>query len=152
MHLPDAEFLLRDVLAAARDTVARCERALSLLAEFRERAPRQPTAGTRPDATLMCSPVLLDPYSNGYASHPSEGGGTADLDAGRLSPREAEILHWIAAGLSNRQIADRLFLSPRTVERHIANIYLKIDVHTKADAVVWARCHWVSMRSTRQER
>jgi DNA-binding NarL/FixJ family response regulator len=56
----------------------------------------------------------------------------------QLSPREREVLDLIADGRSNRQIAEALFLSPRTVERHIANIYLKIDVHTKAEATAWA--------------
>jgi DNA-binding NarL/FixJ family response regulator len=56
-----------------------------------------------------------------------------------LSPRELEVLRLIAAGKSNREIAEDLFLSPRTVERHIANIYLKIDVHTKAEATAYAR-------------
>jgi DNA-binding NarL/FixJ family response regulator len=58
---------------------------------------------------------------------------------GQLSPREREVLDLIADGRSNRQIAEDLFLSPRTIERHIANIYLKIDVHTKAEATAWAR-------------
>ena len=40
--------------------------------------------------------------------------------------------------MSNRAIADALFLSPRTIERHIANIYLKIDVHSKAEAMAFA--------------
>lgn len=59
--------------------------------------------------------------------------------AGILTPRETEILRLIAAGLSNRQITDRLFISPRTVERHIANIYLKLDVHSKAEAMAHVR-------------
>lgn len=56
-----------------------------------------------------------------------------------LSPRELEVLRLIAAGHSNREIAEALFLSPRTVERHIANIYLKIDVHSKAEATAYAK-------------
>jgi DNA-binding CsgD family transcriptional regulator len=48
-------------------------------------------------------------------------------------------LRLIAEGHSNREIAEALFLSPRTVERHIANIYIKIDVHTKAEATAYAR-------------
>jgi DNA-binding NarL/FixJ family response regulator len=53
--------------------------------------------------------------------------------------REAQILQYIAAGKSNRAIADALFLSPRTVERHIANLYLKLDVQSKAEATAAAR-------------
>ncbi|MGA7671504.1 MAG: LuxR family transcriptional regulator [Nitrolancea sp.] len=48
------------------------------------------------------------------------------------------MLRHVAVGKSNRQIADALFLSPRTVERHIANIYLKIDAHSKSEATAFA--------------
>lgn len=43
-----------------------------------------------------------------------------------LTPRETEILRLVAEGLSNTAIAERLVLSPRTVERHVSNIYLKV--------------------------
>jgi DNA-binding CsgD family transcriptional regulator len=55
-----------------------------------------------------------------------------------LTLREVEVLRLIAAGLSNREIAARLFLSVRTAERHIANIYKKIGAHSKADATAFA--------------
>lgn len=48
-----------------------------------------------------------------------------------LTDREVEVLRLITAGQSNREIADSLVLSVRTVERHIANIYAKIGTHTK---------------------
>ena len=60
---------------------------------------------------------------------------------GGLSPREAEILRLLALGGSNHQIARALGLSPRTVQRHIANIYLKIGAHNKADAAAYALRH-----------
>ena len=58
-----------------------------------------------------------------------------------LTVREAEILRLIATGRSDQQIADALFLSPRTVERHIANIYLKIHAHSRAEASAYAHKH-----------
>ena len=58
-----------------------------------------------------------------------------------LSRRELEVLHLLTAGQSNRQIAETLFLSLRTVERHIANLYLKLDVHSRADAIAFAVRH-----------
>jgi pimeloyl-ACP methyl ester carboxylesterase/DNA-binding CsgD family transcriptional regulator len=49
-----------------------------------------------------------------------------------LSEREHEVLDLVAAGMSNEQIADRLFLSTRTVERHLSNIYAKLRLSGKA--------------------
>ena len=43
-----------------------------------------------------------------------------------LSPREIEVLQLLASGRNNREIAETLFLSVRTVERHITNLYAKI--------------------------
>ena len=58
-----------------------------------------------------------------------------------LTSRELEILREIVAGKSNKEIAADLFLSARTVERHIANLYLKINVHNKAEATAYALRH-----------
>ncbi len=55
-----------------------------------------------------------------------------------LSEREFEVLGLIAAGSSNREIAEQLVLSVRTVERHITNIYAKIGARGKADATAFA--------------
>jgi DNA-binding NarL/FixJ family response regulator len=55
----------------------------------------------------------------------------------RLTRREQEVLHLIAAGASNNVIARELVLSVRTVERHITNIYTKIGARSRADAVAY---------------
>lgn len=57
---------------------------------------------------------------------------------GGLTAREAEILQLVAAGRTSREIGDDLFLSVRTVERHIANVYTKIGAHGRAEATVFA--------------
>ena len=49
-----------------------------------------------------------------------------------LSVREREVMQLVAEGLSNEQIAERLFLSVRTVERHLSNVYVKLRVSGKA--------------------
>ena len=52
---------------------------------------------------------------------------------GTLSDREREVLGLMAEGLSNRGIAERLYLGERTVEGHVANILNKLDIHTDVD-------------------
>ena len=56
-----------------------------------------------------------------------------------LSDRELEVLQHLAAGLTNREIAERLYLSPNTVKVHTRNIYGKLDVHSRTQAVARAR-------------
>jgi DNA-binding CsgD family transcriptional regulator len=58
-----------------------------------------------------------------------------------LTAREVEVLRLIATGTSNREIADQLGLSLRTVERHISNIYIKIDATSKSSATAFAYRH-----------
>ena len=58
-----------------------------------------------------------------------------------LTVREVEVLRLVASGLSNREIAAELVLSTRTVERHITNIYRKIDARGRADATSYALGH-----------
>jgi DNA-binding NarL/FixJ family response regulator len=57
---------------------------------------------------------------------------------GGLTEREVEILSLLAQGSSNAEIAAALTISARTVERHIANIYLKIGAHNRAKATGFA--------------
>lgn len=56
-----------------------------------------------------------------------------------LSARETEILEQLAAGKSRKRIADELFIDQETVKTHLKNIYFKLDVHSKADAIEVAR-------------
>ena len=52
-----------------------------------------------------------------------------------LSKREAEILLLMHEGLSNQQIADKLFISENTIKKHISNIFLKLQVQRRTEAV-----------------
>jgi DNA-binding NarL/FixJ family response regulator len=58
-----------------------------------------------------------------------------------LTPRELEVLCLVAAGRTNRQIADVLVLSARTVDRHVSNIFAKLGVSSRAAATAFAYEH-----------
>jgi len=52
-----------------------------------------------------------------------------------LSPREGEVLSWFQQGMTDKEIALALDVSPRTVQKHLQCIYLYFDVHTRAEAI-----------------
>jgi DNA-binding NarL/FixJ family response regulator len=64
--------------------------------------------------------------------------GTAHPMAPTLTERETEILRLVAKGLTYPQIADRLVLSPRTVQNHVQNTLIKLQLHNKAQLVRYA--------------
>ena len=67
---------------------------------------------------------------------PSEGS-----TAGGLTGREVEVLELIAAGKTNRQIAETLFISEKTVARHVSNIFTKLAVSSRSAATAYAYQH-----------
>ena len=60
---------------------------------------------------------------------------------GSLSEREAQVLRLLAAGRTNRAIADELFISEKTVARHVSNIFDKLGVSSRTGATAWAFQH-----------
>ena len=58
-----------------------------------------------------------------------------------LSPRERDVLRLVASGHTNKAIAARLFVSERTIDRHVSNILTKLDVPSRAAATAWAYQH-----------
>ena len=75
------------------------------------------------------------PADNQNPHHPLESNQTL---AEPLTNREIEILLTLAKGLSNHAIADKLFISPETVKRHLYNIYQKLEVKNRQQATVKA--------------
>lgn len=67
--------------------------------------------------------------------------GTEDAVFAALSPREREVLALLSDGYGNADIAERLSISEKTVRNHITNVYDKLGVWTRAQAVVFARDH-----------
>ncbi len=56
-----------------------------------------------------------------------------------LSPREREIAHLVALGLTNREIAERLVVSTRTVENHLYRMFVKLDITDRDDLATLIR-------------
>jgi DNA-binding NarL/FixJ family response regulator len=93
-------------------------------------AVREVLAGRR-----YLSPPLSERAIESYM----EKAQTAELDPYEtLTTREREILHLAAQGYSATEMATRLFLSPRTVETHRANLMRKLDLHTQTDMIRYA--------------
>ena len=63
----------------------------------------------------------------------------AELNRLRLSTRELEVLQLIADGLSNQQIAERLFVSLNTIKTHTSNLFLKMEVERRTQAIEKAK-------------
>lgn len=72
-------------------------------------------------------------------THKAAAGLPASYLVDPLSERELEILKLVAAGLSNQQIGRKLFIATSTVKRHINNIYAKLNVHSRMQAVTKGR-------------
>ncbi len=92
-------------------------------------AIRDVNAGGAPMTPVIATKVLRMFKSN--------LSGTSDVSA-QLSTREREILKYLVEGMSYKMIADRCFISVETVNGHIKNIYKKLEVHSKSEAVVKA--------------
>jgi DNA-binding NarL/FixJ family response regulator len=78
--------------------------------------------------------VLLQPEVAGaLLAEDDHGGGTGR--GGTLTEREREVLGLIAAGSTNREIAEQLYLSPHTVKEHTSALYRKLEARNRAEAV-----------------
>lgn len=78
--------------------------------------------------------ILLELLS--YLSNQKAESEYAELED--LSPREQEVLSYLARGLSDRDIAQELFISVRTVQTHLSRIYTKLGVHSRIEAALIA--------------
>ena len=58
-----------------------------------------------------------------------------------LSNREAEVAELVTKGLSNKEVANQLFVTEKTVKFHLTNIYKKMNVKSRAQLIVWCMPH-----------
>ena len=143
----DARAHLDAALALADACAAPYERALTLLAMAE--ASVAGGDGTRARALLdevraICVPLDAKPAfvrADALAARLASMSLPAPVYPDDLSAREVDVLRLIAGGSTNREIAATLFLSVRTVERHITGLYRKIDGRGRADATTYALRH-----------
>ncbi len=110
-----------------------------------DRADRPAFSGEDAATELLrlASSRALDPSAVGAvliaAGHeqPWARKGRAEHPAG-LTGREVEVLQLAARGLTTREIADRLYISPKTADHHIQHVYTKIGVSSRGAAALWA--------------
>jgi ATP/maltotriose-dependent transcriptional regulator MalT len=127
MRLPPGDVAqLERLLAPSRRALGEAARAAAW-AEGRAMTVEQAVAEALDDSATAPAAEQLSP-----AESPVSSG---------LSRREVEVLRLLAAGRSNRQIAADLSVSVRTIERHVGNLYGKIDAHNRADATAFAFRH-----------
>jgi DNA-binding NarL/FixJ family response regulator len=116
----------RAQLALARSLAAEKPRAAIAEAQLALRTFER--IGARPDADAAAA-LLRELGASGRSRGPGMGSLTA---------REAEVLALLAEGLTNAEIAERLVISRRTAEHHVANILSKLDLRTRAEAAAYA--------------
>lgn len=91
-----------------------------------------------PTATKRLIEKMLEPDFHISGTAPAQPSGYTDPELESLTEREREVLVEIAHGLSNQEIADKLFISLPTVKTHVAHILQKINARDRVQAVVFA--------------
>jgi len=109
---------------------------LKMVAELRRRRKEQQVPDDKLDAYLQAILVAMSPK-------PSQAVTTKELmrqeGLAPLTERELQILHLLEKGLTNREIASELVVTPGTVKLHTKHVYRKLSVNNRQTAVILAR-------------
>jgi len=136
-HLLGAAEVLRETSGALVAAVD-----LSRYAQLVARVKNQLRADTFATAWREGRELPIEDATDLALREDAAAGAAGDVDeAGQLSPRERDVAQLIAAGSSNREIADALVVSVKTVETHIQHIFRKLNVKARSEVAVWAARH-----------
>jgi DNA-binding NarL/FixJ family response regulator len=106
-------------------------------------------AGRAPEVAVAEAKAALEDFERLEAARHADAAGallrslgapvrTGPKGVGALTRREAEVLELVGAGLSNPEIAERLFITRKTVEHHVGNLLAKLGLRNRAEAAAWA--------------
>ena len=156
----EAELALGSVRAAADDGAGarvHLDRSLGLFVRLRmphaaarvHLALARAVAGTDPDTAVEEARQALRAFEDLGATHDADrvaaylrslgvGGRTGPKLVGELSKREVEVLRLLGEGLTNAEIAARLYISTKTVATHVGNLFAKLQLRNRAEAAAFA--------------
>jgi DNA-binding CsgD family transcriptional regulator len=158
----EAELALGSVRAATDDASARehLDRGLGLFVRLRmphaagrvHLALARTLAGTDPDTAVEEARQALRSFEDLDATYDADraaaflrslgvAGRTGPKLVGQLSKREIEVLRLLGEGLTNAEIAARLFISTKTVATHVGNLFAKLQLRNRAEAAAFAHRH-----------
>ena len=86
----------------------------------------------------LISPSMASKLLNEFTALSKQADERTRPHAPRLTDRELEVLQLVAQGLSNRKVADQLYISENTVKNHVRNILEKLHLHSRMEAVLYA--------------
>lgn len=90
------------------------------------------------DGFSLLSPQIAEKLQSEFQRSARSRDAQGEEEASPLSPRETEVLGLIAQGLGNKAIASQLFISEKTVKTHISNIFAKLQITDRSQAVLYA--------------
>lgn len=127
----DAEDLLETLRAGARGYLLK-----NIDTEFLLESIRRAAHGES-----VMSPQMAHKLADSLRAPPKESAAVADVNPGKLSPREREIIVMLAHGASNKEIARVLNLSESTIKIHVQGILRKLNIAKRVQAAVYAVAH-----------
>jgi DNA-binding CsgD family transcriptional regulator/tetratricopeptide (TPR) repeat protein len=133
---------LRDAIGSTprSDTRTEIERTLSVARAALDEGPAR--AAWEAGSHQSLAAALAEAAALLAASLEPAPGGPGPIDL--LTGREVDVLRLLAAGRTDREIGVALGISPATAGRHVANLYKKLDLHSRAEATAYARRHGLS--------
>ena len=143
-HLDRALTLATECAAPYEAALAQLERVRLLRKRGLQAEAGEAAAQVRQTAERLKTRSLLDQLTSLEAE--PEAAPAADVIPGGLSPRELEVLQFVAQGLTDAEVGEQLFISPRTVGRHLRSVYNKLGVNSRTAASAFAFQHGLLAR------